>query len=189
MRKKAQSRPRSQSPAKLAAAPMRTPPVGTHDQESLPAGGLLVMVELGGEWPSPAASDGALRRVMAQNEGETPAAFADRVANSLDGLFGKGVRLETATLACNERLDPTAEAARRKIAGLLLGSMAKHKAGRVYLAASARSGGRLRHGLSSLAQGLFDEWRTAGLEVSVDFGEECRVAAPAAAFLFTARVA
>ena len=147
------------------------------------------MGELGGEWPSPTSADGSLRRVLAQNEGETPALFAERVANSLDGLFGKGVRLETATLACNERLDPAADAARRKILSLALGSMAKHKAGRAYLAASARSGGRLRHALSSLAQGLFDEWRTAGLEVSIEFGAASRAAAPAPTFWFTARVA
>ena len=159
------------------------------EELALSSGGVLVLVELGGEWPSPLSSDGALRRVLAQSEGETPAVFADRVANSLDGLFGKGVRLETATLACNERLDPAAEAARRKILGMALGSMARHKAGRAYLAASPRSGGRVRHALSALAQGLFDEWRTAGLEVSVDFGEASRATAPAPTFLFTARVA
>ena len=167
------SSPRSQPAAKLAVS----------------SGGVLVLVELGGEWPSASSSDGTVRRVLAQNEGETPAVFADRVANSLDGLFGKGVRLETATLACNERLDPAAEAARRKILGVALGSMAQRKAGRAYLAASARSGGRLRHALSALAQGLFDEWRTAGLEVSVDFGDASQAAAPAPTFLFTARVA
>ena len=157
--------------------------------EPLGQGGLLVVVELGGEWPSPTSSEASVRRVVAQNEGETPSAFANRVGSSLDGLFGRGVRLETVTLACNERLDPSAESARRKLLGLALGSMAKHKTGRVYLAASARSGRRLRHALSALAQGLFDEWRTAGLEVSVDFGEESRESAPAPTFLFTARVA
>jgi hypothetical protein len=105
----------------------------------------------------------------------------------LDGVFGRSVRLETLVLACNERLDEAADAARRKFLGIALGGMAKHKSGHAYLAASARSSGRLRHGLAALAFGLFEEWRTAGLEVSVDFGEESRV--PAAPFLFTARVA
>jgi hypothetical protein len=187
MRKK--PRPQSRSSANLSSAPKRVATGALDEQEALATGGILILVELGGEWPSPLSSDGLLRRVLAQNEGETPAAFADRVANSLDGLFGKGVQLGTATLACNERLDPAAETARRKILGLALGSMAKHKAGRAYLAASARSGGRLRHALSALAQGLFDEWRTAGLEVSVDFGDTSRAAAPAPTFLFTARVA
>jgi hypothetical protein len=131
-----------------------------------------------------------MRRVLAQAEGETPAAFSERVASSLDGLFGRGIQLETVVLACNERVDEAADSARRKALSLALGSMAKHKAGRAYLAASSRSGGRLRHALSALAQGLFDEWRTAGLEVSVDFGEESRLTEVAPAqFAFTARVA
>jgi hypothetical protein len=158
--------------------------------------GILVVVELGGEWPSEAAigcspsSTPLARRVLAQAEGETPAAFAERVASSLDSLFGRGIQLETVVLACNERLDESAEAARRKALGLALGSMAKHKCGRAYLAAAGRSSGRLRHALSALAQGLFDEWRTAGLEVSVDFGDESRLAdAAQPQFVFTARVA
>lgn len=182
MRKKV--RLSSRAPAPLAPSLASRAPAA-----SLSSGGLLVLVELGGAWPSPTSSDGAVRRVLAQNEGETPAAFAERVANGLEGLFGKGVRLETATLACNERLDQSAESARRKILSLALGSMAKHKSGRAYLATSARSGGRLRHALSALAQGLFDEWRTAGLEVSVDFGDEGGAVLPAPTFLFTARVA
>jgi hypothetical protein len=174
MRKKAPSRSTATSPAPIEA------------------GGLLVAVELGGEWPTVGGSGSEAsnlrRRVLAQVEGETPAVFAERLASSLDSLFDRGVRLETVVLACNERLDEAAEAARRKALSIALGSMAKHKSGRVYLAASALSGGRLRHALSALAQGLFEEWRTAGLEVSVDFGEESRLAA-AAPFAFTSRVA
>lgn len=153
--------------------------------------GFLVVVELGGEWPSlmGAGCEAAARRVVVQLEGETPGAFAERLANSLDGLFGRGVQLQTVALACNERLDPAAEAARRKLLGLALGSMAKHKSGRAFLAASPRSGGRLRHALSALAQGLFDEWRTAGLEVSVDFGQESRAGGETTPLAFTARVA
>jgi hypothetical protein len=153
-------------------------------------GGVLVVVELGGDWPSLTEAEGSARRVLAQQEGETPGVLAERVANSLDGLFGRGVRLETLVLACNERLDEGADAARRKVLGIALGCMAKHKAGHAYLAASARSSGRLRHGLSALAHGLFEEWRTAGLEVSVDFGDSGdKSRAAAAPFLFTARVA
>ncbi len=152
--------------------------------------GFLVVVELGAEWPSlvGAGGEGTARRVVVQLEGETPAGFAERLANSLDGLFGRGVKLQSVALACNERLDPAAEAARRKLLGLALGSMAKHKSGCAFLAASPRSGGRLRHALSALAQGLFDEWRTAGLEVSVDFGQESR-AGETTPLAFTSRVA
>jgi len=196
MRRKAPSSRASASPSATSKGASLTAtargasagPTAVAPQE-VSEGGVLVAVELGGEWPGLIGAEASARRVMAQLEGETPAAFAERVANSLDGLFGRGVRLETVVLACNERLDESADAARRKVLGIALGSMAKHKSGRAYLAASARSGGRLRHALSALAQGSFDEWRTAGLEVSVDFGEESRSTTRATPFAFTARVA
>jgi hypothetical protein len=167
-------------------------------QPSPAPSGLLVIVELGGDWPQlavgrAATADGATadgpRRVIVQAEGEGPAEFADRVANSLDGLFERGIKLDTVALACNERLDEAAEQARCKLARLALGRMAiaKHMSGHVFLTAPPRSSGRIRHALSALARSLFDEWRTAGLEVSVDFGDESRAAATP--FLFTARVA
>jgi hypothetical protein len=158
------------------------------DAQTAPSGGLLIAVELGAQWPLITAEAGA-RRVLAQLEGELPGAFADRVGQCLDGLFGRGVPLTTLALACNERTDPSVEDARRKLAGLALGSMAKHKSGRVLLTASPRSSGRLRHALSALAQGLFEEWRTAGLQVSVDFGDEAQATAASAPFVYTARVA
>jgi hypothetical protein len=127
--------------------------------------------------------------VLAQVEGETPAVFAERVASSLDGCFGKGIQLARVVLACNERTDEAAQAARRKISGLGLGAMAKHKAGKLLLSASPLSSGRLRHALAGLAQGLFDEWRTAGLEASLELGEEARSAPTAAPYAYTARVA
>jgi hypothetical protein len=151
--------------------------------------GLLVIVELGGEWPGLMQADASARRVVTQHEGEAPQAFAERVAASLDSLFGRGIKLCTVALACNERLDDTADAARRKMGSLGLGSMAKHKAGRFYFTASPRSSGRLRHALSGLARGLFDEWRTAGLEVSVEFGDENRSSPIASAPVVSARVA
>jgi hypothetical protein len=153
------------------------------------ATGLLVLVELGAEWPGLLGAEAGSRRVVTQLDGETPAAFAARVGGLLDGLFGRGIALGTAIIACNERLDAPAEAARRKLAGLALGAMAKHKAGRVYLAASERSSARLRQALTGLSQGLFQEWRTAGLEVSVSCGEARSTPLPQPTFVFTARVA
>lgn len=144
--------------------------------------GLLVVVELGGEWPMLAGASGApepVRRVLSQAEGETPAEFSARVTSSLDRLFGRGVKLSTVLLACNERLDGAADAARRMLCSVTLGAMAKHHSGRLYLTAAARSSGRLHHALSSLAQGLSDEWESAGLEVSVEFGDESRSSATA----------
>ena len=173
-------------------------------EPSPPPSGLLVIVELGGDWPQLAVGRAAAaaaatatgtatvagpRRVIAQVECEAPAEFADRVANLLDGLFERGIKLDTVALACNERLDEAAEQARRRLARLALGRMAiaKHMSGHVFFTAPPRSSGRIRHALSALARSLFDEWRTAGLEVSVDFGEE--TPARATPFLFTARVA
>lgn len=150
--------------------------------------GLLVVVELGSEWPGLMQADASARRVVTQVEGETPARFAERVAESLEGLFGRGIKLSTVSVACNERVDDAADAARRKLCGLALGAMAKHRAGRLYLTASPRSSGRLRHALSALAQGLSGEWGSAGLEVSVEFGEESR-SSPVASGAPAARVA
>ena len=170
-------RPRSSG----TAAPSGAAEVGT---------GLLIAVELGATWPEAAADEGAIgrRRVVTQQEGETPAKFADRVASGLDQLFGRGIRLCALTLACNERIDDAAQDARRQLAGVTLGSMAKAQTGRAYLAGSTRSSARLRQALTSLAQSLHEEWRTAGLEVSVDFGERSS-AQLAPTFTFTARVA
>lgn len=142
--------------------------------------GLLVVVELGGEWPGLMRSDVAVRRVLSQSEGETPAQFAERVASSLDGLFGPGVKLTTVALACNERVDSAADSARRKLCGLSLGAMARQRGSRLYLTASARSSGRLHHALSGVARDLAAEWRTAGVEVSVEFGEQSRSSVTAA---------
>lgn len=153
--------------------------------------GAVVAVELGAEFPSlgVATLDGAPRRVLTQQEGEGPLAFADRVASALDGALGRGVALGQLVLACNERLDETAQQARRQLAGVALGVMAKQQQGKLILSAPARSSGRLRHGLSALARGLHDEWRTAGLEASVDFEAEAPSATNAAPFSHTARVA
>jgi hypothetical protein len=159
------------------------------DSTSVTGSGLLVIVELGGEWPGLMRSDASSRKVVTQLDGESPSAFAERVAASLDNLFGKGIALATVALACNERTDESADAARRKLGGLALGTMAKHKAGRFSFTAPPRSSGRLRHSLSALSRALFDEWRTAGLEVSLELGEDTRSSEVASAKPLTARVA
>ena len=149
----------------------------------------MVAVELGAAWPELLKDEAtAVRRVICQHDGEPPAAFAERIGSSLEGLFGRGVALSRVTLACNERADDAAQDARRKLAGLALGSMARANIGRFILSAPPRSNGRVRSALSSLAQALHQEWRTAGLEVTVDFGERAS-ATPAPVFSFTARVA
>jgi hypothetical protein len=185
MRNKKTSRSRTARTTRAPSAPIaRTKPRDDDDSR-----GVLVAVELGAGWPElPPMDESSSRRVLSQRDGEAPAAFAERVGSSLENLFGRGVTLANVTLSCNERTDVAAEDARRKLAGLALGSMAKNQTGRVYLTAPTRSSGRVRSALTSLAQGLHDEWSTAGLEVSVDFGERA-AAVPAPIFAFTARVA
>jgi hypothetical protein len=136
-------------------------------------GGLLIVVELGADWPTLAelGERAAGRRVLAQEEGETPGQFAARVASQVDRLFGRGVLLTTAVVACNERLDPNAARARAELARTALGIMAK-RTGTLLLSASERSSGRLRHALSSLAAELTREWQRAEVVASVHFGED-----------------
>src|SRR3954469_16024262 len=135
MRKKASvsSRPsgsQSRSLTRSVAAAVPAEQAASSHSESLGLGaGLLVVVELGGEWPSQATLTTPVpvrRRVLAQTEGESPATFAERVASELESPFGRGVELETVVMACNERLDEPATSARRKTLSLALGSMAKN---------------------------------------------------------------
>lgn len=147
----------------------------SHQQPSAPreridaaeASGILFAVELGGAWPR-IAFNGRQRRVLVQLEGESPLAFAERVTTGLDALFGTGVELRTLALACNERLDAAADEARRTLLGLALGSMARRRRGDVLLCAAPRSGARLGRYLETLAASVGSEWRSAGLEVSVE---------------------
>jgi hypothetical protein len=138
------------------------------------SGGVLIVVELGAEWPALAAlrDPAAARRVLAQAEGESPSGFAARLAEQLDGLFARGVAMTTAVVACNERLDEPAQRARAELARTALGAMAKERAGSLLLCASDRSSGRLRHALSSLASELGNEWQRAGVSSKVRFGDE-----------------
>jgi len=127
-------------------------------------------------------------------EGESPACFTERIAQIVasDELFGRGVRLWTLAIACNERLDEAASSSRRKLASAALGDMARHKSGRVYLTASPRSSGRLRHALSALARELSNEWHAAGLEATVEFGDgglSAPISSPLAPLAPIARVA
>jgi hypothetical protein len=129
----------------------------------------LVAVELGAEWPEAIAVErnGAVRRVVAQEEGETPEAFAGRLAKLAGRLFQPGVELRNAVVACNERTDPAATIARRSIGATLLERMGPSAT--FVFAAGARAGGRLRHALSALAIDLAPE---ASATVTVHFDGE-----------------
>jgi hypothetical protein len=123
--------------------------------------GVLVIVELGAEWPSwlgtavetvPGRGD---RRVLSQTEGEGPEAFAERVAQRLQplSLFDKRVSLERVVIACNERSDERAMTARSKLSQALLGTLAEGRSWQLLFTASGRTG-RVRTALSNLATTL-----------------------------------
>ena len=77
--------------------------------------GLLVAVESGAAWPVPALTErpGVVRRVVSQNDGETPEAFASRFGGLVDRLFPADVEFRNAVVTCNERTDAVALVARR----------------------------------------------------------------------------
>jgi hypothetical protein len=148
-----------------------------------PIAGILVLVELGAQWPSwvQNLSGGGGKRVVSQEEGESPDAFGDRVAEELSRLGARGVPLKVATLACNERCDDAAMQARSKIGTALLGALVQKRARdfRFYLSASNRSG-RARQALSSLATELGRSFGAPEERVSVRFGDDAWIARRAA---------
>ncbi|MEP7050335.1 MAG: hypothetical protein ABJB12_08290 [Pseudomonadota bacterium] len=136
--------------------------------------GLLMVVELGAEWPSAsqAALGAASLRVLAEEESEAPAAFAVRVGEQLDALFARGIALQGAVLACSERLDESARNARADLARAVAGALARGTGGLLLLTASDRNGGRSRVALSALQQELAAEWQSAAIDTQLRFGDE-----------------
>lgn len=138
------------------------------------AAGLLIVVELGAEWPSTLqaelfAAPGGARRVLAQEESELPAAFAARVGAQLDGLFARGASLGSAVIACSERLDEGARSARAELARAAAFAMARGTGGRLLLTASDRNRGRSRVTLTALESELRAEWQSAAVELTLRF--------------------
>jgi len=131
--------------------------------------GLLVAVELGAEWPGTFVSErpDAQRRVVAQSDGETPEAFAVRLAALAGRLFPAGSPLRDAVVACNERTDRASSVARRAMGSALLERLGP--SGTFAFAAGPRAGGRLRHALSALAIELAPD---ASANVTVHFDAE-----------------
>ena len=142
-------------------------------QKPLSSESQLIVVELGAEWPS--ASLVALpnaRRVLAQDEGESPAAFAIRVAEQLNGLLARGVALANAVIACSERLDQHAQGARSDLARSAASALARARGGALTLSASDRNEGRSRAAFSALHGELTREWQSAGVLAQLRFGDE-----------------
>lgn len=124
--------------------------------------GVLVIVELGAEWPAwvETVPGRGSRRVLSQEEGETPEDFGNRVTEHLGSLFAKRVTLERAVVACNERSDERAMQARSKLGQALVGALAGGRSWQLLFTASGRTG-RVRHALSGLATTLSSSWSGA----------------------------
>ena len=144
--------------------------------------GLLMVVELGAEWPSTSQAElgASSLRVFAQEESEAPAAFAARVGEQLDGLFARGVTLGSAVIACSERLDEPARSARTDLARAVAGAMARGTGGLLLFTAADRNDGRSRAALTALQCELAVEWQSAAIETKLRFdGEVELVTTPA----------
>ncbi len=137
--------------------------------------GVLVIVELGAEWPAWTGTGVELagrggRRVLSQEEGESPEAFADRVIEHLGSLFSKRIELERAVVACNERCDPGAMRGRTKLGHAVIGAVAGRRAWQLLFTASGRTG-KVRHALADLVA-ILSGVGGANMNVGVRFGDE-----------------
>jgi hypothetical protein len=133
----------------------------------------LIVVELGAEWPSAAlTTTSSARRVLVQDESESPAAFAVRVGEQLNALQARGIALDGAVLACSERLDQHAQGARAEVARAAASSLARQQGGRLELVATDRNEGRSRPALSALVSELTREWQSAAVVAKLRFASE-----------------
>jgi hypothetical protein len=108
----------------------------------------LVLVELGAAWPSVLLSEPGICRVLAEAEGEGPLAFAARAEDFAVNAFPRGTEVTQALVACNQRADETAEAARRALAECMLSRLAGQ--GTLVFAASDDASDRFRRRLFAL---------------------------------------
>ncbi len=143
-------------------------------QEPMSSESQLFVVELGAEWPSALlGSSQRTRRVLAQEESESPAAFAVRVGEQVTGLLARGVALGGALLCCSERLDAHAQGARVELARAAASALARGRGGELLVFASDRNEGRSRPVLSGLVGDLAKEWQTAAVTARLRFsGDE-----------------
>lgn len=142
-------------------------------QKSSLSEGQLIVVELGAEWPSAAlAATPSTRRVLVQDESETPAAFAARLGEQLNELQARGVALGGAVLACSERLDSHAQTARAELARAVASALSRHQGGEFELVATDRNAGRSRPALANLVSDLSKEWQGARVVPVLRFGGE-----------------
>jgi len=131
--------------------------------------GLLIVVELGAEWPSAELESrtAKARRVFAQDETESPVAFAQRVTEQLSRSFPSGVAVGSVVVACSERIDAHAQGARTDLARAMAGLLGRAGGGGLSFVASDRNEERSKPVLSSLLGELNREWQSAGVEVKL----------------------
>jgi hypothetical protein len=137
----------------------------------------IVVMESGGEWPAWLAAYEPFApstRVIVQQEDESLSSLAGRLAVRLDELERAGESVDLAIVACSERADDAALAARRDMARSILGAMAERGSGSLWFTESQRKSGGARQALSMLANDLMQEWYESGLTVSVRFGQPSR---------------
>lgn len=133
----------------------------------------LIVVELGAEWPQlSAAQTPGERRVLVQDDGESPAAFAARVGKESLGLLLGGQCLGDVIMACNERLDEQAQGARAELAFTTANALAQARGGSLLLSVSDRNAGRSRPTFSALRSDLGKRWQGAAVETRLCFGDE-----------------
>jgi hypothetical protein len=136
--------------------------------------GLLIVVELGAEWPASeieASRNAKARRVLAQDETESPAVFALRVAEQLSSSFPSGVGVASVVVACSERIDADAQGGRAELARGLASALARAGGGSLSFVACDRNDARSKPGLSALLGEVTRQWQSAGVEVKLSFGQ------------------
>ncbi len=137
----------------------------------------LVAMELGASWPEwmDDRESFADARVLAEQADDVPGAFAERVVSRLEAMTHGGARLRTVVLACNDRADDPALAARRTVVRSAASIIASRSAGgAVYLSASQHGSGACRAALANLATDASLEWQGAPVTVGVRFGGRVR---------------
>ena len=136
--------------------------------------GLLIVMELGAEWPASeveASRNAKARRVLAQDETESPAAFALRVAEQLSSSFPSGVALGSVVVACSERIDEHAQGSRAELARSAASALSRAGGGSLLFVACDRNDARAKPALSTLLGEIIRQWQSAGVEVKLSFGQ------------------
>jgi hypothetical protein len=143
--------------------------------------GLLIVVELGAEWPSSeieASRNAKARRVLAQDETESPAGFALRVAEQLSSSFPSGVSLGSVVVACSERIDADARGGRAEIARTAASALGRAGGGSLSFVACDRNDARSKPVFSTLLGEITRQWQSAGVEVKLSFGQPALALTP-----------